>query len=290
MTFKYLICLTFKIFIYIYHKMSLSDITIITLAAATIVGLSIFSNSKGRKEGYGNANYPTNPQFYAKQISKNPLGAYKSPNAYAPAGSQKMNMDNSGSQLLSYQLYQQAVNAATPTTSQLNSISGQSQEQTGNSVLDGGLSSNTAPYAMLNDGGPQMYASEFQAVNLGSERAQSISACAQNAPTFVATSLLPKPAIPGQQAWDVTAPNNILANQNFLSATQQIGLDTTLSSTKNQSWDIRGNPAPNPINVVSPWNNTDIMPDLERRPLVCQSTQDQGIYGCASSRTDWVGQ
>src|SRR5690606_32575483 len=135
---------------------------------------------------------------------------------------------NTGSQLLSYQLYQQAVNAATPTSQQLNAISGQSQEQTGAGAmaLGGGLSDRVAPYSLLQDGG----LNEFQAVNLGSERAQSISACAQNAPAFVATSLLPKPAIPGQQAWDINAPNNILANQNFLSATQQIGVDTTLSS------------------------------------------------------------
>ncbi len=194
-----------------------------------------------------------------------------------------MNMANSGSQLLSYQLYQQAVNAATPTLQQLNSISGESQQQP--------VSPDSAPYAMLNDGGPQLYASEYQAVNLGSERAQTISACAQNAPTFVATSLLPKPAIPGQQAWGVDAPNNILANQNFLSATQQIGLDTTLSSTKNQSYDIR-NTIPNPINVVSPWNNTSLMPDLEKRPLTCYSSADQGLYGCGNPGVNgnWVGQ
>ncbi len=104
----------------------------------------------------------------------------------------------------------------------------------------------------------------------------------QNAPNFVATSLLPKPAIPGQQAWEINAPNNILANQNFLSASQQIGVDTTLSSRRNQSYDIR-NTIPNPINVVSPWNNTWIMPDLERRPLDCFIPTDQGLYGCGTS-------
>jgi hypothetical protein len=271
--------------------MSLTDITTIILGGTAIIGLTIFGESAVR-EGYEDgANYPSNPQFYKKQISNDPLKAYKSPTQGAPAGSQKINMNNSGSQLLGYQLYQQAVNAATPTSQQLNSISGQSQEQMGETPLDGGLSPKTAPYAMLNDGGPQMYASEFQAVNLGSDRAQSISACAQNAPTFVATSLLPKPAIPGQQAWDVGAPNNILANQNFLSATQQMGLDTTLSSTKNQSYDIRQT-IPNPINVVSPWNNTTLLPDLEKRPLDCYSSQDQGLYGCGNPGVggNWVGQ
>lgn len=64
--------------------------------------------------------------------------------------------------------------------------------------LQGGLSQDYAPYDTLGNAGPQLYESEYQAVNLGNQRAQSISACAQNAPTFVATSLLPKPTIPGQ--------------------------------------------------------------------------------------------
>jgi hypothetical protein len=70
-----------------------------------------------------------------------------------------------------------------------------------------------------------------------------------------------------------------------------MGLDTTLSSKKNQSYDIR-NTIPNPINVVSPWNNTTIMPDLEKRPLDCYAAQDQGIYGCGNAGPggNWVGQ
>lgn len=247
-----------------------------------LAGLVALCSSQ--KEGYANYNsnnkYPTPPQFYAGAGKRNPLAAYRSPNQSQPSGSMNLSLDNTGSQLLSYQLYQQAVNAATPTSQQLAAISGQSQQQTGMGANEfgGGLSDREAPYAILNDGAPS-YGSEFQAVNLGSERAQSISACAQNAPTFVATSLLPKPAIPGQQAFEVNAPNNILANQNFLSAVQQIGVDTTLSSRRNQSRDIR-NTIVNPINVVSPWNNTSIMPDLERRPLDCFIPQDQGLYGC----------
>lgn len=265
----------------------MSDLATMIIGGSTMLGLMLFGSTK--REGYENSadSYPGNPMFYQGRTNK--LG--QSPSALGGSGSQKANLSNTGDQLLAYQLYQQAVNAATPTTAQLDSISGQSQQQTGDSSLDGGLSGNTAPYAVLNDGGPPMYASEFQTVNLGNERAQSISACAQNAPTFVATSLLPKPAIPGQQEWEIGAPNNILANQNFLSATQQMGLDTTLSSKKNQSYDIR-NTIPNPINVVSPWNNTTIMPDLEKRPLDCYAAQDQGIYGCGNAGPggNWVGQ
>lgn len=274
-------------------KMSGSDLLQIFTGLAAITGLAVVGLTSKEQFGNEDTSYPSNPQFYKNKSNKKPLGAFKSPNQSMPAGKQRMNLSNTGDQMLSYQLYQQSVNAATPTVQQLNAISGQSQEQTGNGELEGGLSADKAPYAMLNDGGPQMYATEFQAVNLGSDRAQSISACAQNAPTFVATSLLPKPAIPGQQSWDVDAPNNILANQNFLAATQQIGLDTVLGSTRNQSYDIRGTVV-NPINVVSPWNNTSIIPDLERRPLSCFLPTDQGMYGCGTpgANTDgtFVGQ
>ena len=238
------------------------------------------SKTRSKKENYASVNtYPSPPQGqFNSQMKMNPNGMY---NVSAGQPSNTINLDKSGSQLLSYQLYQQAVNASTATQQQLDSISGQSQEQMGQNPLDGGLSDSTAPYAILNDGGSQMYASEFQAVNLGSERAQSVSACAQNAPTFVSTNLLPKPSIPGQKSWDIGAPNNILANQNFLSATQQIGVDTVMGSTRNQSYDIRGS-IPNPITVVGPFMNTSIMPDLQRRPLEC-NTPSNGLYGCGIS-------
>jgi hypothetical protein len=248
---------------------------------AGIVGILIMAGmaaegaNRKKKEKYSNSNYPTTPMFYARQ-SQSQL--------QEPAmlsATQKPTFDNVGSQMLNYQLYQQAVNAATPTMQQLEAISGQSQEQTGKTSLDGGLSEAVAPYAMLSDGGPSLYSSEFQAVNLGNERAQSISACAQNAPSFLATSLLPKPVIPGQQAWEVNAPNNILANQSFLSATQQIGVDTTLSSRRNIAPDIR-NTIPNPMNTVGPWNQSTKLPDLERRQLDCFIPQGQGIYGCGA--------
>jgi hypothetical protein len=228
--------------------------------------------------------YPQNALFYGQGAGAKPLSAFRGPQLSKPGMDQNVSLQNSGSQLLAYQIYQQGVNAATPTMQQLDAISGQSQEQTGYSaaqLLGGGLSSGSAPYNMLSDQGQTLFGSEFQAVNYGNEQAQSISACAQNAPTFVATSLLPKPAIPGQQAWDIGAPNGILANQNFLSATQQIGVDTVLGSTRNQSRDIR-NTIPNPINVVSPWNNTELLPDLERRPLDCFVQPGSGLYGCGA--------
>lgn len=210
---------------------------------------------------------------------------YRGPDPSKPRGQQDVNLNKSGDQLLSYQLYQQAVNAGTPTKEQLDSISGRSYEQTGGNAvkLGGGLSDKTAPYNILNG---NLNDSEYQAVNLKNARAEKISACAQNAPTFVATSLLPKPSIPGEQSWDINAPQNILANQNFLSATQQVGVDTVLSSLRNPSYDLRNN-IPNPINVVSPWLQSTITPDLERRPLDT-FIPSNGIYGAgpAGCNTD----
>jgi hypothetical protein len=251
-----------------------------------------FSES-GMDSGY--PSYPQNKMFYASQQAqananfamKNgnfQSGNVQSNNVYAgPVGSvpqnqQNINLNTSGDQLLAYQMYQQAVNAATPTLDQLQSISGESQMQTGNdSPLKGGVASDYAPYNIIGSG-PELYNSEFQAVNIGNERADGISACAQSAPTFVATSLLPKPSVPGQDSWDISAPQDILATQNFLSAIQQIGTDTVLSSNRNPSYDIRNN-IPNPINVASPWNMTTITPDLEKKPLDCYIPQN-GLYGC----------
>lgn len=250
---------------------------------------------KAKYAAMQNGQYPQNKMFYAKanaaanmrMADMNPgvtnvqsNRAFAGPPGNIPQSQANINLSASGDQLLAYQLYQQAVNAATPTLQQLNSISGESQMQTGPSVLRGGVSSDYAPYDVLGNGGPELYASEYQAVNIGNPRADAISACAQNAPTFVATSLLPKPSVPGQDSWDIGAPQNILATQNFLSAVQQIGTDTVLSSNKNASYDLRS-VIVNPINVVSPWNNTSITPDLERRPLDCYLPQD-GLYGCGA--------
>lgn len=228
--------------------------------------------SQMRKENF----YNTSPGANGAQSNTR----YSGPNPNTPRGETNVNLNESGDQLLSYQIYQQAVNAATPTQQQLDSISGQSYEQTGAGAVKtgGGVSDKTAPYSILNG---NLHNSEYQAVNFANQRAENISACAQNAPTFVATSLLPKPTMPGEQSWDINAPQNILANQNFLSATQQVGIDTVLGSLRNPSYDLRNN-IPNPINVVSPWMNTTITPDLERRPLDT-FIPSNGIYGAAPS-------
>jgi len=244
------------------------------------LGTLMFLDSKKTRDNFEqdqinrHMQYPTNKQMYNNTPYTN-TKKY----VYDGANLEKVNLTASGDQLLEYQLYQQAVNAATPTTAQLDSISGNSFQQTGVTAeqLKGGLTSEYAPYNVLTSNGAPIYNSEYQAVNIPNKRAESISACAQNAPSMISTSLLPKPVIPGESSWDVGAPQDALANQNFLAATQQIGVDTVLSSLKNPSYDIRNN-IPNPISVVSPWMNSSITPDLERRPLDT-FIADQGVYG-----------
>lgn len=177
-----------------------------------------------------------------------------------------------GTQSTAYQLYQQAVNAATPTVDQLEiatNLPGGGYGYTGTQEAPG-----MVPPAQKGT----MY--DAAAVDFGNRRAELISPCAQNAPTFVASSLLPKINLPGVPSWDVV-DTQALATQDFLAPTQQLGTDTVLSSLRNASYDIRNN-IPNPINVVSPWLNSTITPDLERRPLDSYVPQD-GVYSCGSS-------
>ena len=204
-----------------------------------------------------------------------PHGTARVPRATGPAqplGPYPGQGAGGATQLASYQMYQQAVNAATPTIAQLINCSNQPSGGFGEFPANPG-----------NTYGPPWDNSfwDAAAVDYGNRRAELISPCAQNAPTFVASSLLPQVNIPGVPSWNVDnlqGGAQALANQNFLSATQQMGTDTVLSSLRNSSYDIRNN-IPNPINVVSPWLNSTITPDLERRPLDCYIPQN-GLYGC----------
>ena len=56
-------------------------------------------------------------------------------------------------------------------------------------------------------------------------------------------------------------------DQNFLQAGYQYGINTTNGTkTKNANLSIRSEPA-NPQQVVSPWIQSTILPDMNRRPL-----------------------
>ena len=57
-----------------------------------------------------------------------------------------------------------------------------------------------------------------------------------------------------------------IAGKNFLNAGALIGVNTVGQSLRNSSWDLRSEP-PNPQVQVSPWMQSTIEPELQRRPL-----------------------
>jgi len=57
-----------------------------------------------------------------------------------------------------------------------------------------------------------------------------------------------------------------LQNRNFLTSGHHIGINTVGQSLRNANYGIRSEP-PNPQVPVSPWIQTTIGPDLNRRPL-----------------------
>lgn len=79
-----------------------------------------------------------------------------------------------------------------------------------------------------------------------------------------ASQLLPKPS-PDTADFDMWAPKNLQA-QNFLTASQWIGLNTQGSSLKNANYDLRADPII-PKKDVGPWMNSDIDPNVYQKPL-----------------------
>lgn len=57
-----------------------------------------------------------------------------------------------------------------------------------------------------------------------------------------------------------------LNDVNMLNAGYHIGINTVSSSLRNANLQVRSEP-PNPQHQVSPWNNSTIQPDINRRPL-----------------------
>ncbi len=83
---------------------------------------------------------------------------------------------------------------------------------------------------------------------------------------LTAEDLLPKDA--ANSTWSQVNPSGQggIADQNFLNAGFHSGIDTVGSSLRNANLSIRSEPV-NPQLAVSPWLNTTITPDLNRRPL-----------------------
>jgi hypothetical protein len=78
------------------------------------------------------------------------------------------------------------------------------------------------------------------------------------------SQLLPKPS-PEAADFDMWAPSNLQA-QNFLTATQWIGVNSQGSSLKNANYDLRADPII-PKADVGPWMSSSIDPNIYQRPL-----------------------
>lgn len=76
------------------------------------------------------------------------------------------------------------------------------------------------------------------------------------------SDLLPPPA----RADDFTPDPDVLTGRNFLDASRWTSLNTVSGARRNSSYDIRDQ-VPIPKQNVSPWGQSDITPDLMRRPL-----------------------
>lgn len=81
---------------------------------------------------------------------------------------------------------------------------------------------------------------------------------------LTSSDLLPKGAADSTWSQANPAGQGDINNVNFLAAGTHMGINTTGSSMKNASWDLRSEPIA-PQRMVSPWNMSTIEPDLMRR-------------------------
>jgi hypothetical protein len=87
---------------------------------------------------------------------------------------------------------------------------------------------------------------------------------------FPRSQLTPDDLLPTNECnvWSKSNPygDNNLADRNFLQAGWATGISTVGSVMKNANLQLRSE-FPNPQNSVSPWMQSTISPDLERKPL-----------------------
>ena len=89
--------------------------------------------------------------------------------------------------------------------------------------------------------------------------------------------LTPEELLPqdtGANAWSLSQPqgSGSLKDKNFLQAGHNIGINTVGQTLRNANMQLRSDP-PNPQVAVSPWQQTTINPDTNRKPME--------IGGCA---------
>ena len=102
----------------------------------------------------------------------------------------------------------------------------------------------------------------------GGEGVQQLESSQAGCPTnqqLTPDDLLPKDE---SSAWAQMHPtgSGTLASKNFLQAGQHVGIDTVGQTLRNANLQIRSEPA-NPRLMVSPWLNSTIEADTNRRPF-----------------------
>jgi hypothetical protein len=83
---------------------------------------------------------------------------------------------------------------------------------------------------------------------------------------LTAEDLLPRDSANSKWAQVNPAGQGDVKDQNFLNAAYHVGINTVGTSLRNPNMQLRSEP-PNPQMKVSPWNQTTIESDLNRRPL-----------------------
>jgi hypothetical protein len=83
---------------------------------------------------------------------------------------------------------------------------------------------------------------------------------------LTAEDLLPKDAANSKWAQVNPAGQGDVKDQNFLTAGYHVGINTIGSTRRNANLNLRSEPV-NPQLQVSPWNQTTIEPDINRRAL-----------------------
>ena len=114
-------------------------------------------------------------------------------------------------------------------------------------------------------------AAEEEAHVQPSDEAADVGAEVPAAEENATEQLTAKDLLPANDEADIWAETNpegegIVADKNFLTAGYHIGVDTVGQSLRNANYGLRSEP-PNPREVVSPWMNTTIDADRNRRPL-----------------------
>ena len=134
------------------------------------------------------------------------------------------------------------------------------------------------PSNMTNDdaGGSNVSASEsigrnevYQSVDGGKQGPFGLGGNKTPSDCYPKDQLSPEDLLPGDanSVWAKNAPvSGDLKDQNFLTAGYHTGVNTVGQSLRNGNRQLRSEP-PNPQVKVSPWMQTTIAPDMNRRPL-----------------------